>query len=55
MSFMAFDMYYHTHGDKHAEYYIRNNAQIIRNKMHLEKNDPPKEKCDDIPTRVMLV
>lgn len=55
ISFLAFDMYYHTHGDLHVEYYIRNNASLIRKKMHLEKKDPPKEKCDEIPTRVMLV
>lgn len=55
ISFLAFDIFYHTHGDKHVEYYIRNNAQIIRNKMDLEENEPTKVKCDDIPTRVMLV
>jgi len=53
-AFLAFTYYYHTHGDLQTEYYIRKDAQLIRNKLGLEKKDPPESRTKEIPTRVLL-
>lgn len=53
-AFLAFTYYYHTHGDLQTEYYIRKDAQLIRDKLGFKKNEPPESKTDVVPTRVLL-
>lgn len=55
ISFLAFRSYYQVHGDLYIDYYIRNNADIIRQKLNLEEHLAPPSISKDIPTRVLLL
>jgi hypothetical protein len=41
---------FYVHGDVYNDYYIKTNAELLREKLNLEKNDPP-EPADNIPDR----
>lgn len=55
ISFMAFRSYYQVHGDLYIDYYIRNNADLIRQKMGLEEHLAPPTKSKEVPARVLLL
>lgn len=54
IAFLIFKSYFQIHADVYNDFYIRRNADLIRDKLGLEENPAPDPVTDYVPSRVEL-
>lgn len=51
----AMSQFYYVHGEIYNDYYIKNNVELLRQKLHVEARHPSKPKSDLPPPRTTVM